>query len=290
MPVLQPQKTPEFLFRGNAFAAGGFLTKRNGKPVGQDPNVVTTHGESSLPLVGGVSRSSVQPKLAAPEFVSYGLCQTFAWGRAVRRAMVTTLSATVAKVRMTTSPSADDDAPGIRSITFLADHFSIEVESAHPRTGLPSFVIKKAEAAGMSIVEMRTEGPDVATTVELDFDRTLMSLRTMERLDNQFLKSRKFFEGQASRCDTKPRLVFGKHKLPRTPHGYYLGSIVRQIRLGDKIIPGNSLTIPGFGTISFGVALIDEYSRRITMAHVRMGSETGADVDFTGVDTNGIWK
>jgi hypothetical protein len=290
MPVLQPQNPREFLFRGNAVAAGVFLTKRNGQPVAPDPNVATTHGESCLPLVGGVSRSRVQPTFATPEFFSYGPCETFVWGRHVGDMTATTLMATVANVRLTTSPSEDDDAPGIRSTTFVADHFSIEVESTHPQKGQPSFAIKKPEAAGMAIIQTRTEGPDVVTPVELEFDEPLMSLQTMERLDNEFLRNRKFFDDHAPRYYTRPKLVFGKHKLPRTPQRYFLGSIVRQILLGGKPIPGNSLVIPGFGTISFGLFLVDEYSRRISMAHVRMGSETGADGDFSGVETNGIWK
>ena len=290
MPVLQPRPSREFLFRGNAVAAGGFLTKRDGKPVEQDPNVVTTHGESSIPLVGGVSRSKVQPELANPEFISYGPCETFVWGRHVGDKTVTTLMATVANVRLTTSPSEGDKAPGVRSITFAADHFSIEVESTHPQKGQPSFVIKTTEAAGMTIHQARTEGPDVLTPVALDFDEQLISLATMEQMDNEFLKNRQFFDDHAPRFYTRTKLVFGKHKLPRTPQGYFLGSIVKQIRLGDTVIPGNSLTTPGFGTISFGLIVADDFSRRISMAHVRMGSDPGGKGDFSGVETNGIWK
>jgi hypothetical protein len=290
MPVLQPRPPREFLFRGNAVAAGGFLTKRNGKPVEQDPNVVTTHGESSLPLIGGVSRSKVQPELANPEFISYGPCETFVWGRHVGDKTVTTLTATVANVRLTTSPSEGDKAPGVRSITFAADHFSIEVESTHPQKGQPSFVIKKAEAGALTIHHARTEGPDTLTPVVLDFDERLISLTTMDEMDSAFLKDRQFFDDHAPRFSTRTKLVFGKHKLPRTPQGYFLGSFVRQIRLGDQVIPGNSLTTPGFGTISFGLIVADDFSRRLSMAHVRMGSDPGADGDLSGVETNGIWK
>jgi hypothetical protein len=71
-PLLQSGQPRQFLFRGNAGAAAGFLTRMGGTTISLDPNRATTHGESCLPLAGGVSHSFVQkPGLASPQLISY---------------------------------------------------------------------------------------------------------------------------------------------------------------------------------------------------------------------------
>jgi hypothetical protein len=262
----------------------------NGKAVEPDANVVTTHGESSLPLIGGVSRSVVQPKLPFPKNINYGACETFVWGRHVGDVAVTTLSATVSKVLVTTSPSPEDHVADVQSTSFQAEHLAIEVESTHPQQGQPSFQLKRAEAVGVALTVTRSSGERTSTPIQLDFDDGLMSLPTMDRLDEEFLKNRKFFDAHAPLFAGGSDLVFGKSRLPRTPQGYLSLSIVKQVRLGSQVVPGNVLTTKGFGTISFGLMLADGYSRRFSLVRVRMGSDPGGDMGFNAVETNGIWQ
>jgi hypothetical protein len=287
---LQVQAPREFIYRGNAVAAGGFLTKLKGKAVEMDMNTVTTHGESSLPMIGGVSHSMIQPKLPFPNNVSYGTCETFVWGRRVGDTAITTLRASVSNVRLTTSPSPDDQVPNVQSISFQAERIAIEVESTHPQIGQPAIQIKKTEAVGMTLLVKRPTGESATTTIQLDFDQEMMSLTTMEQLDNEFLKNRKFFDSHRALFSSGSDPVFGKSKLPRTPQGYFSAPIVKQVRLGDQVIQGNVLRTKGFGAISFGVMLADGYSRRFSMLRVRMGSDPGGDVGFSDVETNGIWQ
>jgi hypothetical protein len=289
-PTPQPVNSREFVYRGNAVAAGGLLTKLDGKPLAADPNLISTHGESCLPLIGGVSRSSVQPVLPHPKFITYTDCQTFAWGRLVGDSTVTTLSASVGRIQVTTSPSDSDHVPDVASISFAATHIFIEMESTHPQYGQPSIVIKQAQAQGMALILTSSSGGVTQTPIELIFDDALMGLPSMERMDEEFRINRQFFDDQCRRYPTKPKPVFGRNKLPRTSQGYYSASIVKAIRFGDKVIEGNTLATKGFGTISFGLLLSDDYSRRISMARVKMGSDPAADIGFGGVETNGIWK
>jgi hypothetical protein len=102
-PRLQAQPPLEFVYRGTAVAAGGFLTKLNGKPQETNPNTPTTHGESCLPLVGGVSRSAVTPNSRSRNSSDMAFVKPSCGGR-VRDATVTTLTASVSKVSLRTDP------------------------------------------------------------------------------------------------------------------------------------------------------------------------------------------
>jgi hypothetical protein len=164
------------------------------------------------------------------------------------------------------------------------------VEATHPQTGQPSFVLKKAEAAGMCLIVTRTSGENVRTPVELDFNKSIISMSTMKDLEHAFLNKRSFFDQHVSLWRGKSTPVFGKTTLPKTTNGYFAGSFVKAIKFGDKVVKGNVLTTKGFGTITFGVMLADEVSRRLGIARIKMGSDPGADVSFSGVETNGIWR
>src|SRR5579885_750484 len=190
MKVRHPR---HFIFRANAVAAGGFLTRRQTGSVELDPDVITTNGQSCLPVIGGVSRVRVEPVLAYPDYIRYGICETFAWGRYVEDRAVTTVSASVADVRLTTAPSAEDQQPNVASISFVADRVLVEMEATYPQEGEPSFVWKKLEAAGLAVIRRDFGGAEERTPVELDFDEELLALPTMERLDHEFLTNRQFF-------------------------------------------------------------------------------------------------
>ena len=287
-----PSNRPaEFLFRGNAVAAAGFLTRIKGVTVPQDANTVTTHGESCLPLSGGVSHSLVlEPTLAFPEFIRHGAVETFVQGTAVGVSTVTTLRASVNSVQVTTSPSPEDQLPHERSVSFQADRLSIAVRSTHPPQGQPSFeLIGQPETLNMSLVVTQTSGESTRTPIRLQFDEPLIALRTLKDLDDKFLSDAAFFDEHVSCFPTRRKLIFGKSKVPRTRQGYVVGSIVKQITFGDQVIQGSVLTRPGFGTISFGVLVTDDYSRRIALVRIRFGSDPGGNACFTGIETNGIW-
>lgn len=284
------KSTPAYLFRANAVSAGGFLTRLKDKPVESNPNIVTTNGQSCLPLIGGVSRIKMEPELAFPDHIKYGTCETYAWGRIAKDVALTTIRASVVGVHLLNSPSSDDHVPDTASFTFEADAFAVEVESAHPQTGQPSFEVKSAEASGLSVVQTSNSGDQSRKPVVLEFDQDVLQLRTMEALENEFLTNQRFFDQYKQRLPNNRDLVYGKSKLPRTREGYHCGSIVKQIQYGDETIPGNTLVQPGLGTLSFGIIIIDDISHRISMAKIKMGSDAGGDVSFTGVETNGIWE
>ena len=271
-------------------AAGGFLTKRDGKPVPPDPRIITTNGQSCLPMIGGVSHSRVEhPFLAYPEHIHYGRCETYVWGRFEGDVAKTTLRSIVHDVRLTTGPWPPEEAPGVDSVTYSADRIAIEVESIHPPTGQPSFEYKVLETLNMALTASGKESGNNRTPIELVYDETLVKCRTMQEIEKAFLTDEEFFNRRARRHPDL-KLVFGKSPLPRTKEGYYLDTIVKQVRFGEEIIEGNTFTKPGFGTLSFGLLQADDFSHRVSMGQMQMGSDPGGDVDLGGTETNGIWQ
>jgi len=282
----------EFFFRGNAVAAGGFLTRLGDKKLTLDPLTVTTHGESCLPWIGGISHSIVEnPQLKVPQFISYGRCESYAEGRHEGDQTKTILRANVRDIRLTTSPSPGDNVPDVKSMSFHADSISVELQSTYSETGLPYFKIKATQPTGMALKVIDKSDRVKPLPVTLEFDEDLLKLSTMKAVEDSFLGVREFFEEYTERFPSRHKLTFGTSQIPRTPQGYVVLSFVRRIRVeGSPPINGNVLTRKGFGTIQFGLVLADTYNRRVTMARIKMGSDPGADVGFGGAETNGIWK
>jgi len=288
--AIQNQDARRFFFRGYAVAAGGFLTRIGSKPVPLDRSTVTTHGESALPLSGGVSHSLVRaPQLTFPNNIQYGACETFVEGRYEGTQTVTTLLATVNDVRMTTGPSPEDNLPNVRAMSFRAGSMTLQGESVYPQTGPSTFTIHPSQPTDMALVITDSHGMDTRLPITLEFDQKTLCLPGIQELDDLFRTDRQFFE-RTLRCYSGPeKPEFEKSAIPRTPRGFIVTSFVRQIRLGDEPIPGNILSRKGFGMIQFGLMLVNPFGRRFVMAHIRMGSSPGGEADFCAVEDTGDW-
>ena len=241
-------------------------------------------------MIGGISHSLVPtPQLNFPQHVSYGACETFVEGRYDGDRTITTLRASVDSVQLATAPSAGDNVPNVRSISFRAGSFAIEAESVYPLTGPSTFTVHPSQPPDMALVITDLSGNDTVLPIALDFDEHALSLSTAQEMDDEFLSNRQFFDRFISRCAPLEELIFGISRIPRTPRGFIVSSFVKQIRLGNEVIPGNVLTRKGFGTIQFGVMLISPCGRRFTMAHIAMGSDPAGDADFCAVEDTGDW-
>jgi hypothetical protein len=89
-----------------------------------------------------------------------------------------------------------------------------------------------------------------------------------------------------------PRPVF--RKLIRTGSTIY-ATIVKSIRWDGKHFPkseihDNMVVLPGFGRVFFGELLIAQYSRRLTMVRMALGSDAGGSASAGDVETNGSWS
>jgi hypothetical protein len=289
MKSRQPQT---FLFRGNAVAAGGYLTKLKGVAIALDRQHVTVHGESNLPMIGGISHSLVEnPELRFPEFISYNQCSTIVEGFGDARSATTNLHAAVNNVRTTTSPSPSDAVPDLQSISFRATNLAISARSIYPVDDYPSFELLDAPVTtGMSLVLTPFKNPPVVVPLRLEIDRAFLTPTKMDDLDKRFMEEQEFFDNHAAALQSAAPLTFGESRLPRTVEGYVLFSFVTKIFRGDQEILGNVLIEKGFGTITFGTVVTDSYSRRVDLVRIKMGSDPEGRTDFCGACSNGIWS
>ncbi len=72
-------------------------------------------------------------------------------------------------------------------------------------------------------------------------------------------------------------------------------TIVKSIVWDGKPFPkseihDNMVILPDFGRVFFGELLISEYSRRLTMARMAMGSDAGGSASAGDVESNGSWS
>ena len=72
--------------------------------------------------------------------------------------------------------------------------------------------------------------------------------------------------------------------------GLLVGSIVSEIRGGGPgiEIAGNTVTVPGFGTLHFGEFLISQYERRLVMLRVKLGCPVTLEGSGPDMGGNGI--
>jgi hypothetical protein len=287
-----PQPVRQFIFRGNAVAAGGYLTKLKGVPVALDPQRVTVHGESSLPTIGGISHSLVKrPVLPFPKFIRYGQCSTSVVGLGDASSTVTTMHAAVSDVRVTTSPSDSDAVPNLKSISFLAGSLAISLRSTSSVDGQSSFqLLDEPLTSGMSLLLTPFKGSSVTVALRLMYDPLFLSPCSLDDLDARFMADREFFDGYAPSLQSPEPLVFGKSRLPRTADGYFRSSFVTKIFRDDQEIPGNVLVERGLGTITFGTVIMGCNMRRLSLVRLKMGSDPEGQANFTGADNNGIWS
>jgi hypothetical protein len=83
-------------------------------------------------------------------------------------------------------------------------------------------------------------------------------------------------------------------KLLRRGNTLY-ATIVKSIRWVGKPFPkseihDNMVVLPTFGRVFFGELLIAEYSRRLTMVRMEMGSDSGGSASAGDVESNGGWS
>jgi hypothetical protein len=202
---------------------------------------------------------------------------------------VTTLHASVENIRITTAPLPSDAVPDVQSIAFRASGFSIDAESTVPITGNSSFRVNPTQPADMAFSVTQMNGAEATVPLTLEFDQSILSLTTLQELDNEFLSNRSFFDSLVARFPWRHNLVFGTSMIPRNQQGFAVLSFVTQIRAGNDVIPGHILTRPGFGTIQFGLIIASPTSRRFTIAHIKMNSNPGGRADFCAVEDTGIW-
>ncbi|HLV01094.1 MAG TPA: hypothetical protein VKZ59_07505 [Acidobacteriota bacterium] len=262
-----------FIFRGNAVAAAGHINF-------PEEQVIPTQGVSALPTNGGLSESNIG-RSQESEYFSFEASHTRAYGTLDPKTQrnTTSVTATIKGVNITGR---------LRCESMGATLISNEGE----REGQPAIIPEGSFIKGMFL-------DDYPVTVSLDI-ALFTHMNTKERLsyaygndDAFFLRYGKRFLS-AEKPDSKPGFLaslFGRKRRREIPEmkGYVVCSLVSEVFCDhpEIKIDGHKIYLPGFGRIFLGELLISDYSRRLTMARVQLGSPVQGWISLAEVESNG---
>jgi hypothetical protein len=154
----------------------------------------------------------------------------------------------------------------------VSDHFNLGPAS-----------IRITEAVFGGTTGMKLGGDRIEVVYNDDLDKN----PTFSGFQDKYQTNKAFFNRHQNKLN--PGNVSFGDPIPRTPGGYAITSIVRQVKWRGKTYNGNTLTLAGFGTIYFGEVLMNENNRRLTMVRLHMGSDLGAHAAYAEADPNGTW-
>ena len=256
---------PRFIYRGNAVGTAGHVTK-------PEDVILWVQGASSLPIIGGYSRSVVDrvsyPKYLTAESVKTESNGAFSESEAAFRSIANASARNVAV--------ADRLTVGTVEATLISKH---PVDGSQPSIA----------PTGTSISNMRLDGYPVNVTLDLEF---FTKYSTLDSLSQAYTNDDGFFKRYGSRFQSQGKLastVKGKRQLPMVS-GYVMCSIVEKIQTDHPkaTVSGHVLTLPGYGIIYLGELLITSVSRRLTLLRAQLGSPITAEMACLEVEENGI--
>jgi hypothetical protein len=280
MPV-----TPRFVFRGNAVVFGGRIYR-------PDDLILETRGSSSLPVVGGRSRSQFKALDLSP-YLTIKKGESEAEGVFTASPMARLpphrLDETAVPSRTIVTASAEGIEVG-RDRRVAIGRLSARLQSTHqggiPSGSQPTFLLERTFIEGMTIdgsmlrVHLNIPGHNADGT----FDRVA---KRREQLRRNPGTDDRTTPDQLHQLDVDPNEAGGSASaIPVTilDRFEWVGEPSPHAR-----ISGHTVHVKDFGTIFFGEMLITGNTRRLTMVRMQLGSPESGSVAFGEVETNGSW-
>jgi len=259
------QVGPRFIFHGNAMPFGARIEAVNGEP---HLELVKGPPAAALPVAGGWS-------LATSTGSNHR--DLFKWGATVADCKGERLGDL--HYRTTVISSIADVFAKNDPHVFAADHIEIKVVSDHYEPGeQPRIVPKQISFEGLLLDNK---------PIKVNFNQDLTNFPTFDEFECEYRTNRHFFD-KYQVCLKQPEggSSFGD-RLPRTLGGFVLTSFAASVDFDGQTVPGNVLSVEGFGNIYFGEVLMKEDNRRVTMVRLAMGCAAQAQVALGEVDHNG---
>jgi hypothetical protein len=266
-----------FIFNGSASAYGGRFVR-------PDDVVLTSHGGSALPVVGGRSvwrdrdiRLGRSFKIRSAETLAEGLADSLRDAvRASRGQIANEQLGTTTTVRVRCRGIAIGGARPIKA--------GDEPEPLMTVSDVSAVIVSRSAAPGFESSVVVQEG-SVST---VSFDSPVHGRYRLEVVTDV---------GPFRRADTRSKVIADREILQ--VHGdldYVYCTIVRELAWKGREYPGskpvgtNGMYIPNLGRFYFGELLVRTGSRRLTMIRMRLGSPTGGDAAVGEIDANGSWS
>lgn len=266
-----------FLFRG--FASG--IAAHIRRPTDE---ILPVQAASALPITGGVSESKAGPQRLS-DYLSFESASTSAVGdyANARKALA-----------MTHGELAPGDIPTQTTVIARVEGAQVQsrlkvalvvaqVNGKSPESGEPPSL----NCNGSSIEGVELDGYGLTITLATTFFSRNSTKALLAATYAAGLKPK--HQGLIRLAGKRPRAG----KLPES-NGLVYTTIVEKMAWTDKqhpdaTIDGNVLIVPDFGRIFFGELFVNEYSRRLTMVRLDLGSPTGGDGTMAEAETNGSY-
>jgi hypothetical protein len=253
-----------FVFRGSAVGAAGHIHK-------PEDLIVWVQGASTLPVIGGYSRSTTE-RVKFSDIVTVEHVRTQVTGDFDKKQNAyTTLTASVVK-------GLNVDG------RLTADALESTLTSTHPDDGREPSIVP----TGTQIVNLRLDGYPIEVKVE---NELFTKYATKTQLSRAYTSDDAFYKryGQKFQRSDKEKKSAGKRQIPEVS-GYVITTIVSEVRTKHPKaeVKDNVIVLRGFGRIFLGELLITEVSRRLTLLRLKLGSPVEGEVACAEVETNGI--
>jgi hypothetical protein len=282
----QPRR---FIFHAHAAAFGGQIIRpRN--------IVLEAPGASALPVSGGRSVARI-PRTSFDEFFSVDSARTFAEGLFDdAKQFEAFTNHQLLEQSLTASTVVRAEVLGLavgRTPRLTIKRLSAELQAKSPNgSGQPAVRVGKDVAIEGVVIDGHRLVVELYTAPFQRFD-TYAKLQVAAD-DPAFVKESGDALFMTTTVDGQAPPAAAGRLLQSSPGTVY-ATIVRSIRWDGDPFPGseinrNVVKIPGLGVLYFGELLIEEYSRRLTMLRLALGSEAGGVVACADVQDNGGWS
>jgi hypothetical protein len=272
-----------FFFHANAVALAGHIRRPEDFFI---PSVAST----CLPVTGGVGKAESE-SASFGDLLSYGRASTSVSGDFVGGNKAAEYShGNHGENDLPTATSAQAGLTGLKMTNgdrlVEIDALEAKMSASSDRRNPPEFHSLSAEFKGV-----RVDGIGLKITTHCEI---FTEYATKEKLARVFEKNKSF----RSRCapffftqKTGGWLSSRKRRIPESD-GIIYGTVVSSLEWEGKgpkgaVITGNSVKIPGFGSIYFGEILVEEGFRRLTLLRFQLGSPSGGEGSIAEVQTNG---
>lgn len=264
-----------FIFRGQASGVAAHIRRPSDRQL-------SVQAASSLPVTGGLSESKAGPN-RLQKYLSFLSAATTASGD---------FQDPKQAIAITNGELAPDKAPTKTEVTSRAKRIDV----------LDRLSIGLVEARMLARSPEGNEQPAIwpeGNRIEkVKVDKYKLKITLAESLYAEHSTKQKLAEAFAKGLPEKHAKLFFStgaktrgNRLPES-NGLVYCTLVESMEWDgkphpDATIEGHVLTIPDFGKVYFGEMFISDFSRRLTMVRIALGSPIGGDMAMGEVETNG---
>lgn len=286
---------PRFMFRGSAVGLAGHVRR-------PDELIIPSQASAVVPSTGGYATGTAKGKLfgkvlrfrtsdtsVAADYEDLAKAREYTNGNHAQNRLPTK---TTVNVELTGLEVVNKDPAAKPKHTLTCESMAAQMISQSPQTGAqPSIKPLIVSMKGLALDDY---------ALDVRFNKIYTEKDTKQKLVDAFETEGDPFFDQFGETVLAPPVTASasRSRKPakgrRIPQagGYIAATVVQSIKWvkkpnPDATIEGNRIFLKGFGYIYIGELLISEFSRRLTMMRLQLGSPIGAEVGCAELESNG---